>query len=202
MKSHRWHSSLGKLTHTTLNADINVTPLVDVCLVLLIIFMVVTPMLQKGVPINLPITEDPEKTPDTEKQLQISVKADGSVYLGSTVVRKEQVQSELEQIHQRTPDREIAVKGDKLVKYGAVLDVLKACREVGFNNVGRSEEHTSELQSQFHLVCRLLLEKKKKKHQKDIQTDTHSNNTDENYDFTYIEILHKSSFRHKSVLYT
>jgi len=116
--------------------DINVTPLVDVCLVLLIIFMVVTPMLQKGVPVNLPVTEEPEKTPDTDKQLQISVKADGSVYLGPTVVRKEQVQSELETIHQRTPDREIAVKGDKLAKYGAVLDVLKACREVGFNNVG------------------------------------------------------------------
>src|SRR5947208_8862262 len=136
MKSHRWHSSLGKLTHTTLNADINVTPLVDVCLVLLIIFMVVTPMLQKGVPVNLPVTEEPERTPDTEKQLQISVKSDGTVYLGSTVVRRDQVQSELEQIHQRTPDREIAVKGDKLVKYGAVLDVLKALREVGFNNVG------------------------------------------------------------------
>ena len=51
---------------------------------LLIIFMVVTPMLQKGVPVNLPVTEEPEKTPDTEKQLQISVKADGTVYLGST----------------------------------------------------------------------------------------------------------------------
>src|ERR1041385_7992232 len=140
MKSHRWHSSLGKLTHTTLNSDINVTPLVDVCLVLLIIFMVVTPMLQKGVPVNLPVTEDPEKTPDTEKQLQISVKSDGSVYLGPTVVMKQQVQSELEQIHQRTPDREIAVKGDKLVKYGAVLDVLTACREVGFNNVGLSAQ--------------------------------------------------------------
>ncbi len=136
MATHRWHSSLGKLGSAALTSDINVTPLVDVCLVLLIIFMVVTPMLQKGVPVNIPVTEEPEKTPDTEKQLQISVKADGSVYLGSTVVRKEQVQSELEQIHQRTPDREIAVKGDKLVKYGAVLDVLKACREVGFNNVG------------------------------------------------------------------
>ncbi|HKR65121.1 MAG TPA: biopolymer transporter ExbD [Thermoanaerobaculia bacterium] len=132
----RWHSSLGKLTKTSLNAEINVTPLVDVCLVLLIIFMVVTPMLQKGVSVNLPITEDPEKTPDTDKQLQISVKADGTVYVGSNVVRKEQVQSELEGIHQRTPDREIAVKGDRLVKYGDVLDVLKACREVGFNDVG------------------------------------------------------------------
>jgi biopolymer transport protein TolR len=136
MKSHLWHSSLGKLNKTALNADINVTPLVDVCLVLLIIFMVVTPMLQKGVPVNLPVTEDPEKTPDTEKQLIISVKSDGSVYLGSTAVIKQQVQSELENIHQRTPDREIAVKGDRLVKYGAVLDVMKACREVGFNNVG------------------------------------------------------------------
>jgi biopolymer transport protein TolR len=132
----RWHSSIGKLSKGAMNSEINVTPLVDVCLVLLIIFMVVTPMLQKGVPVNLPVTEHAEKTPDTEKQLQISVKADGSVYLGPTVVRKDQVQSELELIHQRTPDREIAVKGDKLVKYGAVLDVLKACREVGFNNVG------------------------------------------------------------------
>src|SRR6202022_4659778 len=100
---------------TALTSEINVTPLVDVCLVLLIIFMVVTPMLQKGIPVNLPVTEEPEKTPDTEKQLQISVKADGSVYLGPNVVRKEQVQSELEQIHQRTPDREIAVKGDRKV---------------------------------------------------------------------------------------
>ena len=132
----RWHSSIGKLTKGAMNSEINVTPLVDVCLVLLIIFMVVTPMLQKGVPVNLPVTEEPEKTPDSEKQMLISVKADGSVYLGSTVVRKEQVQSELETIHQKTPDREIAVKGDKLVKYGAVLDVLKALREVGFNNVG------------------------------------------------------------------
>src|SRR5262249_25165666 len=136
MIRHRWHSSVGKLQKAGLNSEINVTPLVDVCLVLLIIFMVVTPMLQKGVPVNLPVTEDPEKTPDTDKQLQISVKSDGSVYLGSTVVRKEQVISELEQIHQRTPDREIAVKGDRTVKYGSVIDVLKACREVGFNNVG------------------------------------------------------------------
>jgi biopolymer transport protein ExbD len=136
MATHRWHSSLGKFTAAGLNSDINVTPLVDVCLVLLIIFMVVTPMLQKGVPVNLPMTEDPEKTPDTDKQLQISVKSDGTVYLGSLPVLKEQMQSELLKIHDRTPDREIAVKGDKLVKYGAVLDALKACREVGFNNVG------------------------------------------------------------------
>jgi biopolymer transport protein TolR len=136
MIRHRWHSSVGKFQKSAMNSEINVTPLVDVCLVLLIIFMVVTPMLQKGVPVNLPVTNDPEKTPDSEKQLLISVKSDGTVYLGSNVVRKEQVLSELEAIHQKTPDREIAVKGDKLTKYGNVLDVLKACREVGFNDVG------------------------------------------------------------------
>jgi biopolymer transport protein TolR len=129
-------SSLGKLSHAALNSDINVTPLVDVCLVLLIIFMVVTPMLQKGVPVNLPVTEAPEKTPDTEKQLLISVKADGSVYLGPNAVRKDQVESTLKEMFERTPDREVAVKGDRLVKYGDVVDVLKACRDVGFNDVG------------------------------------------------------------------
>lgn len=136
MKKRHWGSSLSKFEKHGLNSEINVTPLVDVCLVLLIIFMVVTPMLQKGVPINLPVTEDPERTPDTEKQLQISVKEKGIVYLGPTAIRTEQLDSELKQIHDRTPDREIAVKGDKLVKYGSVLDVLKSCREVGFNNVG------------------------------------------------------------------
>ena len=129
-------SSLTKLSHAALTSDINVTPLVDVCLVLLIIFMVVTPMLQKGIPVNLPVTDEPEKTPDTEKQLQVSVKADGTVYLGSNIVRKDEVKSALEELHERTPDREIAVKGDRQVKYGDVLDVLKACREVGFNDVG------------------------------------------------------------------
>jgi biopolymer transport protein ExbD len=129
-------SSLGKVSHAALNADINVTPLVDVCLVLLIIFMVVTPMLQKGIPVNLPVTEDPDKTPDTEKQLIISVKSDGSVYIGPSVVRKDQVEATLKDLQERTPDREVAVKGDRQVKYGDVIDVLKACRDVGFNDVG------------------------------------------------------------------
>ena len=129
-------NSLGKVSHAAMTSDINVTPLVDVVLVLLIIFMVVTPMLQKGIPVNLPVTEAPDKTPDTEKQLQISVKSDGSVYMGPNVIRKDQVESSLKEIFERTPDREIAVKGDRAVKYGDVLDVLKACREVGFNDVG------------------------------------------------------------------
>ncbi len=132
----RWKSSLQKMGAKPLQSDINVTPLVDVCLVLLIIFMVVTPMLQKGVPVNLPVTEAPEKTPDTEKQLQISVKADKTVYLGPLVIRKDELKTALEDIHSRTPDREVVVKGDRLVLYGDVIEVLRACRDVGFQDVG------------------------------------------------------------------
>jgi biopolymer transport protein TolR len=134
--SRKWHSSVDKLAKAPLTSEINVTPLVDVCLVLLIIFMVVTPMLQKGIPVLLPKTNNPEKTPDTEKQLQISVKEDGTIYLGPNVIRKEQLESMLKEIHERTPDREIAVKGDQRVKYGDVMTVMRACREVGFQDVG------------------------------------------------------------------
>jgi biopolymer transport protein ExbD len=129
-------SSLQKLGEKPLNSEINVTPLVDVCLVLLIIFMVVTPMLQKGVPVNLPVTNEPVKTPDTEKQLQISVKSDSSVYVGPLVIRKDELASVLDDIHSRTPDREVAVKGDRTVLYKEIISVMKACREAGFENIG------------------------------------------------------------------
>ena len=135
-RKHHSGSSLSKFQKAAMTSDINVTPLVDVCLVLLIIFMVVTPMLQKGVPVELPKTTAPQKTPDTDKQLQISVKADGTIYMGPLVIRADQVETELKNIYDRSPDREIAVKGDQRVRYGDVLTVLKACREVGFKDVG------------------------------------------------------------------
>lgn len=143
-QSHKWHSSVDKLRRAGLTSEINVTPLVDVCLVLLIIFMVVTPMLQKGIPVLLPKTDNPEKTPDTEKQLQVSVKEDGTIFLGPNVIRKEQLESMLKEIHERTPDREIAVKGDKRVRYGDVMMVLRACREVGFQDVGLIAEQIKQ----------------------------------------------------------
>ncbi|HVR42436.1 MAG TPA: biopolymer transporter ExbD [Thermoanaerobaculia bacterium] len=136
MKKLRWHSSVGKISAAPAMSEINVTPFVDVCLVLLIIFMVVTPMLQEGVPVNLPITDAPVKTPETKDQLRISVKAEGIVYVGDQAVRADQVEGVLKEIFQRTPNREIVVKGDRTLKYGAVLSVLKACRDVGFENVG------------------------------------------------------------------
>jgi len=129
-------NSLGKLSQASLSSEINVTPLVDVVLVLLIIFMVVTPLIQKGVPVNLPVTKDPERTPESDKQLLISVKADGTVYVGPLVIRKDEMEPELKKIFDETPEREVAVKGDREGKYGDVLRVLRAARDAGFSNVG------------------------------------------------------------------
>ena len=121
-------------SHAALESNINVTPLVDVCLVLLIIFMVVVPVIVNGVPVKLP-TAKGDPVPDAQRQLAITVKDDGTVYVGSVVVRREQVASELERIHLQSPERSVAVRGDKRVAYGEVVKVLDACRSAGYNDV-------------------------------------------------------------------
>jgi TolR protein len=117
-------------------SDINVTPLVDVCLVLLIIFMVVTPMLQKGVDITLPETKKPDKMPEGAKQMTVAVKADGSVYINTNWVTNENVKATLTQIHTETPDKTIVIKADKRAKYRQVRKVMEQINDAGFNRVG------------------------------------------------------------------
>ena len=122
-----------------MQSEINVTPLVDVCLVLLIIFMVVTPMMT-GVPIQLPKTATSESLPDAKRLLPITVKADGTLYVGAIALRREQLQSEIVRIHAESADRPIVVRADKSVAYGAVLEVLDVCRTVGFRDVGLASD--------------------------------------------------------------
>lgn len=117
-------------------SDINVTPLVDVCLVLLIIFMVVTPMLQEGVSVALPQTASPEKVPENDKQLEVSVKADSTVYVGDKWVTDENLQATLKDIHDNNPERQVVVKGDKRLKYKEVRKVMRLLNEAGFTRVG------------------------------------------------------------------
>ncbi|MEA2563136.1 MAG: biopolymer transport protein TolR [Acidobacteriota bacterium] len=125
-------------------SDINVTPLVDVCLVLLIIFMVVTPLLQKGVDVTLPATADPEKMAENEKQLEVSVKADGNVFIGQNWVTEENLPSQLEEIHSSNPDRQVVVKADKRLKYKEVRRVMRLLNEAGFTRVGLITEKEGE----------------------------------------------------------
>ena len=121
-----------------MQSEINVTPLVDVCLVLLIIFMVVTPLI--GVPVDLPKSATSESLPDAKRAIPITVKADGTVYIDANVVRSEQVSSEVRRMHDASPDRPVAVRADKTVKYGDVVEVLDACRTAGFRDVGLVSE--------------------------------------------------------------
>jgi biopolymer transport protein TolR len=124
-------------------SDINVTPLVDVCLVLLIIFMVVTPLLQKGVNVTVPATSDPEKMTENPKQLDVSIKADGNVFLGQNWVPEENLPSMLEEIHSNNPERQVVVKGDKRLKYKEVRKVMRLLNEAGFTRVGLVTEKES-----------------------------------------------------------
>jgi biopolymer transport protein TolR len=120
---------------SALQADINVTPLVDVCLVLLIIFMVVTPMIVTGVPVQLPAVHNAANAGDATRQLPVSVNADGTLYVDAIAIRPEQLAGVLRERHNEHPDRPVAVRGDKAVKYGEVMNVLSACRAAGFTDV-------------------------------------------------------------------
>jgi biopolymer transport protein ExbD len=121
-----------------LKASINIAPLVDVCLVLLIIFMVITPMLQKGVAVQLPQSSNPDKKPEGGKQRLISVKWSSPpvYYLESKAVTKQDLQTQLDELFQRAPQTDLVIKADQRLKYGDVKEVMKITKESGFQNVG------------------------------------------------------------------
>jgi biopolymer transport protein TolR len=133
----RMHHLVGSKIDTSshIRSDINVTPLVDVCLVLLI-FMVVTPLLQKGVNVQLPETTSPEKMPENQKQLTVSIKSDGSVFVRESYVKDEALPAILADIHENSPDREVIVKGDRRLEYKRVREVMRIINEAGFTRVG------------------------------------------------------------------
>jgi biopolymer transport protein TolR len=118
-----------------LKGDINVTPLVDVCLVLLIIFMVVTPMLQSGVDVMLPAGPHAEKKPGKEGDLIISIKQDGTVFVGQDWIPDRNLVTYLKAEHQKDPARLVMLKADKRINYGKVRLVMKAANDAEFTSV-------------------------------------------------------------------
>ena len=115
--------------------DINVTPLVDVCLVLLIIFMVVTPMLQQGVDVLLPNGPHAEKKPGQEGDLIISIKPDGSVFVGQQWIPDKNLSQYLTAEHQKDPARNVMLKADKRINFGKVRLVMRAANDAEFSGV-------------------------------------------------------------------
>lgn len=115
-------------------SEINVTPMVDVMLVLLIIFMVTAPMLTAGVTVDLP-ESSAHPLPGTDEPLTISISGDGRIYLQDTQLDLRQMVSKLKAITKEKMDTRIFVRGDRRVDYGRIMQVMGAMNEAGFSKV-------------------------------------------------------------------
>ncbi len=116
-------------------SEINVTPMVDVMLVLLIIFMVAAPMMTVGVPIDLPETQAKAMNSDTQP-ITISVNPAGEIYLQETAIPLEDVVAKLEAIATTGYNERIYVRGDTAAAYGTVMQVMARISAAGFKNIG------------------------------------------------------------------
>ena len=120
------------------NSNINVTPMVDVMLVLLIIFMVITPMLQKGVPVDLAKTTNPIQMPDADKEdaLIVAVQRDGKVFFDTSVVSPETLTDKIKERIANRVDKKVYVRADARARYKAVVEVVDDVRSAGVSELG------------------------------------------------------------------
>lgn len=125
-------------------AEINVTPFVDVMLVLLIIFMVTAPMMMQGVDVNLPRTKT-ETITSEEERLVISITGKREIYLNEYKISLDSLQKKLQAIFQNRPDRAVFLRADQTLPYGFVMEVMAAVRQSGIKRMGMVTEPLQEL---------------------------------------------------------
>jgi biopolymer transport protein ExbD/biopolymer transport protein TolR len=130
-------------------SDINVTPMVDVMLVLLIIFMVITPMLTKGAQVNLVKTRNPIKMQDADKEdaVLISITRDGKIWLspGNTIMQLDQLVPKVKDLQAaRTGDKTVYIRADARARFGSVTDVIDALRTDGVDTLGLITEEIQD----------------------------------------------------------
>jgi biopolymer transport protein TolR len=120
------------------NSNINVTPMVDVMLVLLIIFMVITPMLQKGIPVDLAKVNNPDQMQDADKEdaLIVAVTRDGRVYFGNDPVESDQLTNKIKDRIANKVDKRVYLRADARAKYKWVVDVVDNVRSAGVDDLG------------------------------------------------------------------
>jgi biopolymer transport protein TolR len=120
------------------NSDINVTPMVDVMLVLLIIFMVITPMLQKGISVDLAKVNNPTQMPDADKEdaLIVAVMRDGKVYFGNDQIAADQLTGKVKDRLANKTDKRVFVRADARAKFGSVVAVVDNVRAAGVDQLG------------------------------------------------------------------
>ena len=125
-----------KLDVPDVNSEINVTPLVDVMLVLLIIFMVVTPMLQKGQAVKLPLTTSPEKKAEEKSQIMVAVTFSKDYYIDKNKMSEAQFGPAIKEEYERNQNYTVVLKADARLPYGDVKKTMMKIRDAGFGNVG------------------------------------------------------------------
>lgn len=125
----------GRYNRGGLNADINVTPLVDVMLVLLIVFMVAAPLLSVGVPLELPKT-DAKSLPAQQEPITISVDKDGVIFIQDAEIPLEELAPKLIAVSSNGYDERIYLRADESSDYGAVMKVMAKVNAAGFSNLG------------------------------------------------------------------
>ena len=117
-------------------SEINVTPLVDVVLVLLIIFMVVTPMLQKGQAVKLPATDNPDKQVEDKSQIMVVVSEKHEYWIDKAKMTEAQFPNAIKEAFDRNLNASIVVKADSRLTYGDVKKTMMKIRDAGFSNIG------------------------------------------------------------------
>jgi biopolymer transport protein TolR len=113
----------------------NVTPLVDVVLVLLIIFMVVTPQLEAGAAVELPAATNPDKENKELKPVTVSLAANGSFFLDRKELKRDALLTELKALHEKDPEAPVVLKADRGVSYVQVRGLFKQMQDVGFPGI-------------------------------------------------------------------
>jgi biopolymer transport protein TolR len=119
-----------------IKAEINVTPLVDVMLVLLIIMMIVAPLLQQGVPVTLPIAANSSEKPETQDQTVVTIDRGKNVYLNAVPVPSGQLQSRVTTVLEDKSDKIVIIKADDETPYSAVMDTMDELRAAGIEDMG------------------------------------------------------------------
>lgn len=123
----------GRQRHKPMS-EINVTPMVDVMLVLLIVFMVAAPLLTVGVPVDLPQTKAPTIT-EQKEPLVVSLNAEGHLFLQNTELQDDELVPRLKAITQNNAEADIYVRGDRTINYGRVMEVMGMVGAAGFTKV-------------------------------------------------------------------
>jgi biopolymer transport protein TolR len=117
-------------------SDINVTPLVDVMLVLLIIMMLVAPMLQKGVDVKLPSAVNTIDKPETQEQTVVAITADKRIYLNAVPVREDDLRQKVTEALESKKEKIVLIKGDEDAPYSAIMAAMDKLRDAQIENIG------------------------------------------------------------------